>query len=59
MWWPLTKVKASVCRGVTVQTPSTKDIKQCRGCMDGPNNCKQFVLAEPTYRGEELKTCYK
>lgn len=48
MWWPLTKVNASACSGVTVQTPSKSDIKQCLGWIDGPNNCNGFVLADPT-----------
>lgn len=49
MWWPLTNVNASACSGVTVQTPSSNEIKQCRGWIDGPNNCSWLVFAEPTY----------
>lgn len=49
MWWPLTKVNASVWSGVTVQTPSTNEIRQWRGWIEGPKSCKQFVFAEPTY----------
>lgn len=48
MWWPLTNVSASAWSGVTVQTPSSNEIKQCLGWMDGPNNCSWFVFAEPT-----------
>lgn len=49
IWWPLTNVSASAWSGVTVQTPSSNEIKQCRGWIDGPNNCSWFVFAEPTY----------
>lgn len=49
IWCPLTKVRASACNGVTVHTPSTNDIKQCRGWMDGPNSCSELVLADPTW----------
>lgn len=51
MWWPLTNVKPSACSGVTVQTPSWSDMRQCRGWIDGPNNCNAFVLADPTSTG--------
>lgn len=50
IWCPLTKVKASACNGVTVQTLSSSDIKQWRACIDGPNNCKALVFADPTYK---------
>lgn len=50
MWWPLTNVTASAWSGVTVQTPSSHDIKQCLGWIDGPNNCKAVVFAEPTWK---------
>lgn len=49
IWWPLTNVKASAWSGVTVHTPSSNDIKQCLGWIDGPNSCNWFVFAEPTY----------
>lgn len=50
IWCPLTNVSPSACNGVTVQTPSCKDIIQCFDCIDGPNNCSVLVFAEPTYR---------
>lgn len=49
IWCPLTKVIASAWSGVTVQTPSCKEIKQCLGWIDGPNTCKEFVFADPTW----------
>lgn len=55
MWWPLTKVNASAWRGVTVQTPSCNDIKQWRGVIDGPNNWRGFVLADPTYVRNKIR----
>lgn len=51
MWCPLTNVKPSAWSGVTVQTPSCSDMRQCRGCIDGPNSCSAFVFAEPTSIG--------
>lgn len=52
IWWPFTNVRASACSGVTVQTPSTREIKQWRACIEGPNSCRQFVFAEPTWKKE-------
>ena len=51
MWCPLTNVNPSACNGVTVQTPSWSEIRQCRAWIDGPNNDKAFVFAEPTSTG--------
>lgn len=51
MWWPLTNVNPSACSGVTVQTPSCSDIRQCRGWIEGPNSCNALVFAEPTSTG--------
>lgn len=51
MWCPLTNVNPSAWSGVTVQTPSWSDIRQCRACIDGPKSCKAFVFADPTSTG--------
>lgn len=56
IWWPLTNVSASAWSGVTVQTPSNSEIKQCLGWIDGPNNCSWLVFADPTYVLKSIKS---